>query len=148
MKKILLILISSILASCNNQPTCDNQEAYNLICSHLRGELKQNMINSYFQKNYSSSDTYNYAKDKGLNISEFQEQRKNDIKKEALIYAEKNSAKTNISLENMRSTVVSSELRKCKCAADVIIDGKRVSSIKFSVQFTTDNNTYVEFINF
>ena len=144
MRTLLLILIALLLASCNKQPTCDNQEANIFIISHLRDELKQNLVNTYVRDNYSSSDAYFYARDKGLNISEFQEQEKNDKKKEGLIYAEETLSKTMILLKNMRSTEVSNELRKCKCAADVIINDKRIRSINYSVQFTTDNKIYVE----
>ena len=144
MKKYFLILISIIIVSCNSQPTCDKQEAYDLVLQSFKNEVKEQLENSYFYDNYNYSDISSYANDNGLDLKTLKEQKVDEIKQKAKEYADEILIKTTFLLENIRTTEISENIKKCNCVADVVVNSEKVETIKYSVQYTTDKKIYVE----
>jgi hypothetical protein len=124
------------------------------------------MEENYFNENYNYSDVRNYARDNGLDVDKVNEEIENKIKEEAREYSISKLSKAEFYLNGIRLLTIQEDLKKCDCAAELIIKNidpvdndlttifenilrmkKPITSgmeIKYTAQYTEDDKVYVQ----
>lgn len=145
MRKIFLsILMIALMSSCNKQPECSGSDVKNTLFSIVKEEIIKEYENGYFNKEWDYSSIKDYAKDNNLNVNNFIEEKKIELKKEAKLFAEQKLKETSIELDAVRFLSKEEDLKKCRCTADLIIDRERETKIEYTAQYTEEGKVYVE----
>jgi len=143
MKYILILFLSIGLISCSNQPTCSSIDIKNQVKKIINQENKKEIQNEYYYQNYNSNDIYQFSKDKNLNYDKISEEISEKVKSEGKIYSDSVMNNVNMTLNNIRIIEIRRNLKKCKCAANLIVNDEAYD-IEYTAQNTEDGNIYVE----
>lgn len=145
MRKIILsISMVALMSSCNKQPECSGSDVKKTLFSIVKEQIIKEYENEYFNKNWDYSSYRAYAKDNGLNINDFVEEKKINLKIEAKKIAKELIDETTLELDGVRFLSKEENLKKCECTADLIVDREKETKINYSAQYTEDGKVYVE----
>ena len=156
-----------LLNSCSSeQPKCDGSDVKEVLFDIVKEKLQEQLEEDYFQENYNYSDIRNYARDNSLDVDKVNEEIENKIKREAREYSISKLSNAKFHLNGIRMLSIEENLKKCDCAAELIIDNiepadkdltsilenvlrmrKDITSgmeIKYTAQYTEDDKVYVE----
>lgn len=163
----ILMVFTFVLISCTSeQPKCDGNDVKEVLYDILKEQLQIQLEENYFRENYNYKDVRNYAKDNNLDLKEVDAKIEKQIKDEARELASTLISKASFNLEEVRILNIEEDIKKCDCAAKIIIDNiefkeedlsklfenlllSRVNihsgmEIKYSAQNTEDDKVYVE----
>lgn len=145
---IILTLLSLLLSSCSEIPSCDERIVKKTVIELVRKDLRKNFISKYNSANWDIVyDAVNYARDNGLDEDQIRAEKEYELQKLAEIYAEEQLKEIKLNFSIIRLLKVEKDIKKCRCASKLIIEGresKKVVNIEYSAQYTEDNQVYVK----
>jgi len=148
MKKInylMLILFIFVSVGCaEKQPECNDSDVKEVLFGLIREQMQKEYEKLYFDENWNYSDLRSYARDNGINVQNYIDEKRLELKKEAKIKVEQIVAESTIELSGVRLTDKDEEIKKCECISEMIIDRENSREIKYTAQYTEDDQIYVE----
>lgn len=161
------IAIFFLLNSCTSeQPKCNDDDVKEILFDIVKEQLQIQLEDTYYQEKYNYSDVRNYARDNNMNVDSVNKKVELRIKEEAREYAISKISEAVFKLNGIRVLNIDEELKKCDCAAELLIENfetkdpdledffenmlrmrKIISSgmeIKYTAQLTEDDQIYVE----
>jgi len=163
----LTFAVFFLFNSCaSEQPKCNDNDVKEILFEIVKEQLQIQLEENYYAEKYNYSDVRNYARDNGLDVDKVNGEIENKIKNEAKEYAISKLSKAEFHLNGIRLLSNEESLKKCDCAAELIIDNidpvdndlttifenmlrmkKNITSgmeIKYTAQYTEDDKVYVK----
>lgn len=147
---IILTLLSLLLSSCSEIPSCDERIVKKTVTELMKEDLRKKFISDYKYSDGNSDivyDAVNYARDNGLDENQIRAEKEYELQKLAEIYAEEQLKEIKLNFSIIRLLKVEKDIKKCRCASKLIIEGsksKKEVNIEYSAQYTEDNQVYVK----
>lgn len=128
-----------IIQSCNKSPNCGDIYLNEKAIAEFNSQVKNHLINDFYNKNINKDDVKGYAIEHNLSYSELLKSEKEKISHEADLFVTKQLSETK--LKNIITLSFDDKIKKCECEADIenpnLVNG---IYIVYSAQKTEDNN--------
>ena len=86
-----------------------------------------------------------YTIDNGLTVRETAGQALKDVESKASTYAQSEEvSKTNFELNGVRLLKVNEKIKKCECAAELVVNDHNTLDLEHTTQYTEYRQVYVE----
>lgn len=143
---IILILIASISLFnlvVGDKYACNNSEATELVLENFKKDIEEVIKNQFYNERINYKDISEYARENGLDYFDVirQEEKKLDYD----LDKHKEKIFESITLQNILTSSINKEIKKCECEGTIIY-GDKQKNVIYSVQENTDGEIYVEYL--